>query len=139
VTTKPPSNTTKKHTRSSPSCLTTSSTLLQHTSNYQSKPLPPSHRPIRLFDRPCFVNSWMQAEEACTKALSQHRSEKGYFRHAKARQMLGRADEAAKDLRALLKIQPHNAEARALPSRSRTSSPPSISRPSPSRRRSRTT
>jgi hypothetical protein len=39
-------------------------------------------------------DSWMEAETACTKALGQHRSGKGYFRRAKARKMLGKADEA---------------------------------------------
>ena len=38
--------------------------------------------------------SWMEAEKACTKALSQHRSGKGYFRRAKARKMMGRTEEA---------------------------------------------
>ncbi|KAF7324664.1 hypothetical protein MKEN_00507900 [Mycena kentingensis (nom. inval.)] len=57
------------------------------------------------------LNHWMEAEAACTKALSQHRSVKGYFRRAKARKMLGRTDEAIRDLRAILKLQPTNAEA----------------------------
>ncbi|PFH48481.1 hypothetical protein AMATHDRAFT_65415 [Amanita thiersii Skay4041] len=57
------------------------------------------------------LNNWIEAEQACTKALSQHKSGKGYYRRARARKMLNRADEAIKDLRALLKIQPSNIEA----------------------------
>ncbi|KAF9262423.1 hypothetical protein L218DRAFT_960239 [Marasmius fiardii PR-910] len=59
------------------------------------------------------LSNWIEAEKACTKALGQHRSGKGLFRRAKARKMLGREDEAIKDLRAILKLQPSNAEARA--------------------------
>ncbi|KII84376.1 hypothetical protein PLICRDRAFT_46283 [Plicaturopsis crispa FD-325 SS-3] len=59
------------------------------------------------------LNNWMDAEKACTKALGQHRSGKGYFRRAKARKMLGRNEDAIKDLRALLRIQPGNNEAMA--------------------------
>jgi len=55
--------------------------------------------------------SWIAAEKACDAALSQHRSGKGYWRRAKARKMLGRIDEAIKDLRALIKLQPNNTEA----------------------------
>ncbi|KAL4066725.1 hypothetical protein J3A83DRAFT_220880 [Scleroderma citrinum] len=58
------------------------------------------------------LNNWIEAEAACTKALGQHRSIKGYFRRAKARRMLGRTDEAVKDIRAALRIQPSNPEAR---------------------------
>ncbi|KAJ7052025.1 hypothetical protein C8F01DRAFT_633086 [Mycena amicta] len=57
------------------------------------------------------LSNWMEAEAACTKALSQHRSVKGHFRRAKARKMLGRNDEAIRDLRAILKLQPANVEA----------------------------
>ncbi|GLB44776.1 putative tetratricopeptide repeats [Lyophyllum shimeji] len=57
------------------------------------------------------LSNWMEAEKACTKALSQHRSSKGYYRRARARRMLNRPDEAIKDLRAVLKLQPTNAEA----------------------------
>ncbi|KAF5379822.1 hypothetical protein D9615_005795 [Tricholomella constricta] len=55
--------------------------------------------------------NWMEAEKACTKALSQHRSSKGYYRRARARRMLKRPDEAIRDLRAVLKLQPKNVEA----------------------------
>ncbi|KAF7317330.1 hypothetical protein HMN09_00468700 [Mycena chlorophos] len=57
------------------------------------------------------LSNWIEADAACTKALSQHRSVKGYFRRAKARKMLGRTDEAIRDLKAILKLQPTNAEA----------------------------
>ncbi|KAG5646497.1 hypothetical protein DXG03_003262 [Asterophora parasitica] len=57
--------------------------------------------------------NWMEAEKACTKALSQHRSSKGYYRRARARRMLNRPEEAIRDLRAVLKVQPTNVEALA--------------------------
>lgn len=71
----------------------------------------------------------MSTERACDAALLQHKSSKGYWRRAKARKMLGRVDEAIKgqssepgpfwgtlltvpsDLRALIRLQPYNAEA----------------------------
>lgn len=40
--------------------------------------------------------SWIEAENACSKALSQHRSIKGYYRRAKARRMMERTEEAIK-------------------------------------------
>jgi hypothetical protein len=40
------------------------------------------------------LNSWGEAELACTIALGQQRSSKAYYRRAKARKMLGRIDEA---------------------------------------------
>ncbi|KAH7921028.1 hypothetical protein BV22DRAFT_1132596 [Leucogyrophana mollusca] len=78
------------------------------------------------------LNNWVDAEKACTKALSQHRSSKGFFRRAKARKLLGEVDDAIKDLRAALKIQPSNSEAIAellslLPPEQATPSPPSAS------------
>ncbi|KAF8124798.1 hypothetical protein EV363DRAFT_701277 [Boletus edulis] len=57
------------------------------------------------------LSNWIEAEDACSKALSQHRSIKGYYRRAKARRMMGRTEEAIKDFRAALKIQPSNTEA----------------------------
>ena len=36
----------------------------------------------------------MDAEKACTKALTQHKSSKGYYRRARARKMLGQRDDA---------------------------------------------
>lgn len=59
------------------------------------------------------LNRWMEAEKACTGALIQHRSSKGYFRRARSRRMMGKLDEAARDLRAALRIQPHNLEIQA--------------------------
>jgi RNA polymerase II-associated protein 3 len=40
----------------------------------------------------------MEAEKACTKALGQHRSGKGYYRRAKARKMMGRYEEAMRGI-----------------------------------------
>ncbi|KAF9650173.1 hypothetical protein BDM02DRAFT_3112382 [Thelephora ganbajun] len=57
------------------------------------------------------LNDWMSTEQACNAALLQHMSSKGYWRRAKARKMLGRVDEAIKDLRALIRLQPYNPEA----------------------------
>jgi len=57
------------------------------------------------------LNDWMATEKACDAALLQHKSSKGYWRRAKARKMLGRVDEAVKDLRALIRLQPYNTEA----------------------------
>ncbi|TFK61689.1 hypothetical protein BDN72DRAFT_431499 [Pluteus cervinus] len=59
------------------------------------------------------LNNWLEAETACTKALGQHRSSKGYFRRAKARRGLNKTDDAIKDLRSVLKIQPTNVDALA--------------------------
>ncbi|KAH9481839.1 RNA polymerase II-associated protein 3 [Psilocybe cubensis] len=57
------------------------------------------------------LNNWMEAENACTKALQQHRSVKGLYRRAKARIMLGRSEEAIPDLRSALRLQPTNEDA----------------------------
>ncbi|TFK50192.1 hypothetical protein OE88DRAFT_332467 [Heliocybe sulcata] len=57
------------------------------------------------------MNKWMEAEIACNLALGQHKSSKGYYRRAKARAMQGRVEDAIKDLRAALKVQPGNPEA----------------------------
>ncbi|KAJ7183662.1 hypothetical protein C8R46DRAFT_1308562 [Mycena filopes] len=57
------------------------------------------------------LSNWMEAEAACSKALTQHRSGKAYWRRARARKMLGRTDEAIRDLRAILKLQPTNTDA----------------------------
>ncbi|KDQ58995.1 hypothetical protein JAAARDRAFT_649876 [Jaapia argillacea MUCL 33604] len=59
------------------------------------------------------IQKWMEAENACNAALNQHKSGKGFFRRAKARTMQGKTDEAVKDYRAALKIQPNNTEALA--------------------------
>ncbi|KAF7335449.1 Outer envelope protein 64, chloroplastic [Mycena venus] len=77
---------------------------------YQIEPELP-HYQLNLAAAHLKLSNWMEAEAACTKALSQHRSGKGYFRRARARKMLGRADEAIRDLRAILKLQPTNTEA----------------------------
>jgi len=59
------------------------------------------------------LHDYAAAERACDVALSQHRSVKGYWRRAQARKSLGRFEDAAKDLRNVLKIQPENVEAQA--------------------------
>ncbi|GJJ08710.1 hypothetical protein Clacol_002929 [Clathrus columnatus] len=59
------------------------------------------------------LENWSAAERACTMALSQHKSTKGYWRRAKARKMLDRPEEAARDLRMILRLQPNNTEALA--------------------------
>ncbi|KAJ3548762.1 hypothetical protein NM688_g5253 [Phlebia brevispora] len=59
------------------------------------------------------IKKWMEAEKACDAALSQHRSVKGYWRRAQARRAQGRTEDAIKDLRAMLKLQPTNTEALA--------------------------
>ncbi|KAF8155339.1 hypothetical protein K438DRAFT_1910135 [Mycena galopus ATCC 62051] len=77
---------------------------------YQIEPELP-HYQLNLAAAHLKLSNWMEAEAACSKALMQHRSGKGYFRRAKARKMLGRNDEAIRDLRAILKLQPTNTEA----------------------------
>ncbi|KAJ6578078.1 hypothetical protein B0H19DRAFT_575094 [Mycena capillaripes] len=77
---------------------------------YQIEPELP-HYQLNLAAAHLKLSNWMEAEAACTKALTQHRSGKGYFRRARARKMLGRTDEAIRDLRAILKLQPTNTEA----------------------------
>lgn len=77
---------------------------------YQIEPELP-HYQLNLAAAHLKLSNWMEAEAACTKALAQHRSGKGYFRRARARKMLGRTDEAMRDLRAILKLQPTNTEA----------------------------
>lgn len=57
------------------------------------------------------LSRWVEAEAACSKALAQHRSSKGYFRRARARNMMGKQEDAIKDLRAALELQPSNIEA----------------------------
>ncbi|KIL65744.1 hypothetical protein M378DRAFT_161739 [Amanita muscaria Koide BX008] len=57
------------------------------------------------------LNNWIEAEKACTKALGQHKNIKAYYRRARARRMLKKTEEAIKDLRAALKLQPDNMDA----------------------------
>ncbi|KAI0064949.1 hypothetical protein BV25DRAFT_1799656 [Artomyces pyxidatus] len=59
------------------------------------------------------LSHWIEAEAACNKALTQHKSGKGYFRRARARRMQGHTEGAIQDLRAALRLQPTNAEALA--------------------------
>ncbi|OJT15100.1 RNA polymerase II-associated protein 3 [Trametes pubescens] len=59
------------------------------------------------------MNDYVEAEKACDLALGQHRSVKGYWRRAQARKAQGRIEDALKDLRDVLRLQPSNAEAMA--------------------------
>ncbi|KAH7106638.1 hypothetical protein BKA62DRAFT_687736 [Auriculariales sp. MPI-PUGE-AT-0066] len=54
---------------------------------------------------------WAQAEVVCTSALAQHRSSKGLWRRARARRMLGRDEDAIRDLHDVLELSPGNADA----------------------------
>ena len=47
---------------------------------------------------------WIDAEQACDAALSQHRSVKGYWRRAQARRAQGRMEEAIKVSRYIRKL-----------------------------------
>ncbi|KAL5504143.1 hypothetical protein ACEPAH_8216 [Sanghuangporus vaninii] len=88
------------------------SAVKQYESAYDIEPELP-HYQLNLAAAHLKLSNWIAAEQACNKALAQHRSGKGYWRRAKARHMQGRTVEAVKDLRAVLKIQPGNAEALA--------------------------
>ena len=44
------------------------------------------------------LSNWIAAEKACNQALTQHKSGKGYWRRAKARQMQGRTVEAIRGM-----------------------------------------
>ncbi|EJD49830.1 hypothetical protein AURDEDRAFT_112568 [Auricularia subglabra TFB-10046 SS5] len=57
------------------------------------------------------LGQWVQAEAACTAALEQHRSSKGFWRRARARRMLHKRDEAVQDLHSVLELSPGNADA----------------------------
>lgn len=59
------------------------------------------------------INKWIEAERACDLALRQHKSVKGHWRRAQARKSQGKPDDAIKDLRAVLRLQPNNEEAQA--------------------------
>ncbi|KAI0667923.1 hypothetical protein C8Q78DRAFT_980870 [Trametes maxima] len=59
------------------------------------------------------MNEFIKAEKACDITLGQHRSVKGHWRRAQARKAQGRIEDALKDLRAVLRLQPSNKEARA--------------------------
>ncbi|KAI1792166.1 hypothetical protein LXA43DRAFT_887989 [Ganoderma leucocontextum] len=59
------------------------------------------------------ANNFVEAEHACDIALGQHRSVKGHWRRAQSRKAQGRVEDALKDLRDMLRLQPSNAEALA--------------------------
>ncbi|KAJ7471036.1 hypothetical protein FB451DRAFT_325207 [Mycena latifolia] len=105
------------------------SAVKHYEAAYQIEPELP-HYQLNLAAAHLKLSNWMEAEAACTKALAQHRSGKGYFRRARARKMLGRTDEAIRDLRSILKLQPTNTDAiqellSLLPPSSSASSPTS--------------
>lgn len=79
--------------RLSPSYLITNSTLLPLILSSKSGLTLLRRRLLCLLFSPF---SWSAAERACTAAISQHKSTKGYWRRAKARKMLNRPEEAAK-------------------------------------------
>ena len=86
-------STTRMRMRSNLSYHTTSSTSQLHILNLISKT---SLLYIIGNILICYGCSWMDAEKACTKALTQHKSSKGYYRRARAWKMLGQSDDALK-------------------------------------------
>lgn len=86
------------------------SAIKQYTAAYDIEPELP-HYQLNLAAAHLKLSNWMAAEKACNLALTQHKSGKGFWRRAKARRMIGRTIEAIRDLRAVLKLQPGNAEA----------------------------
>ncbi|KZW03641.1 hypothetical protein EXIGLDRAFT_600482 [Exidia glandulosa HHB12029] len=77
------------------------------------------------------LSQWVQAEHACTVALDQHRSSKGFWRRARARRMQRKHDDAIRDLHAVLELSPGNSDAilelALLASETRASDEPSCS------------
>ncbi|GBE88416.1 hypothetical protein SCP_1302310 [Sparassis crispa] len=69
-----------------------------------------SHYQLNLAAAHLKQQNCVAAERACDTALGQHMSLKGHWRRAQARKAQGRTEDAIKDLRAVLKIQPTNAE-----------------------------
>ncbi|KAG8859317.1 hypothetical protein FRB96_004532 [Tulasnella sp. 330] len=59
------------------------------------------------------LQNWINAEEACTRSLGQHLTGKGFWRRSKARQGLGKREEAIQDLREMLKLRADDADAAA--------------------------
>ncbi|KAG9039244.1 hypothetical protein FRB95_011829 [Tulasnella sp. JGI-2019a] len=57
------------------------------------------------------LQNWRNAEEACTRSLGQHLTGKGFWRRSKARQELGKRNEAIQDLREMLKLRADDADA----------------------------
>ncbi|KAJ6567496.1 hypothetical protein B0H10DRAFT_2111402 [Mycena sp. CBHHK59/15] len=73
------------------------SAVKHYEAAYQIEPELP-HYQLNLAAAHLKLSNWMEAEAACTKALTQHRSGKGYFRRARARKMLGRTEEAIRGM-----------------------------------------
>ncbi|KAH9933557.1 uncharacterized protein BXZ73DRAFT_46327 [Epithele typhae] len=57
------------------------------------------------------VNNFVEAEKACDISLTQHKSVKAHWRRAQARKAQGQTEDALRDLRAVLRLQPSNSEA----------------------------
>ncbi|KAI0353666.1 hypothetical protein OH77DRAFT_576998 [Trametes cingulata] len=82
----------------------------RYKSAYHIEPEMP-HYQLNLAAAYLKLKNYIEAEKACDLALSQHRSVKGYWRRAQARKAQGRIEDALKDLRAVLRLQPSNSEA----------------------------
>ncbi|KAI0750054.1 hypothetical protein C8Q80DRAFT_1101519 [Daedaleopsis nitida] len=57
------------------------------------------------------VQNYVEAEKACDVSLGLHKSVKGHWRRAQARKSQGRIQDALRDFRAVLQLQPSNSEA----------------------------
>ncbi|OSC96315.1 hypothetical protein PYCCODRAFT_1441133 [Trametes coccinea BRFM310] len=77
---------------------------------YRTEPELP-HYQLNLAAAYLKIKDFVEAERSCNLALSQHRSVKGYWRRAQARKAQGRIEDALRDLRAVLRLQPTNTEA----------------------------
>ncbi|KAI0373616.1 hypothetical protein BV20DRAFT_749220 [Pilatotrama ljubarskyi] len=82
----------------------------RYKSAYRIEPEMP-HYQLNLAAAYLKLKNYIEAEKACDIALGQHRSVKGYWRRAQARKAQGRIEDALKDLRAVLRLQPSNTEA----------------------------
>ncbi|KAI0656427.1 hypothetical protein C8Q70DRAFT_1056661 [Cubamyces menziesii] len=82
----------------------------RYKSAYRIEPEMP-HYQLNLAAAYLKLQNFIEAEKACDLALGQHRSVKGYWRRAQARKAQGRIEDALRDLRAVLRLQPSNTEA----------------------------
>ncbi|TBU27802.1 hypothetical protein BD311DRAFT_759703 [Dichomitus squalens] len=86
--------------------------IAHYNNAYQIEPELP-HYQLNLAAAYLKLNNFVKAEKACDIALGQHSSVKGHWRRAQARRARGQMEEALKDLRTVLELQPSNAEALA--------------------------
>ncbi|KAI0706424.1 hypothetical protein C8Q76DRAFT_749579 [Earliella scabrosa] len=84
--------------------------IARYKAAYEIEPEMP-HYQLNLAAAYLKVQNYVEAEKACNLALGQHKSVKGYWRRAQARKAQGRIEEALRDFRAVLRLQPSNAEA----------------------------